>query len=84
MTIEEFKAWVDGFSTAIDGAPTAEQWGVIRAKLEAVSGSGGVNWQTVKTPPGLDLKPRLDVPVIDLNRVTCVSGNQVAMAGGKG
>lgn len=33
MTINEFKAWLDGFSAAIDGAPTPEQWDTIRAKL---------------------------------------------------
>ncbi|PJN93936.1 hypothetical protein CNY89_17465 [Amaricoccus sp. HAR-UPW-R2A-40] len=33
MTLNEFRAWFDGFSEALDGAPTAEQWAKVRAKL---------------------------------------------------
>lgn len=36
MTIAEFKAWLDGFEAAMNGAPTEEQWAKIKAKLEAV------------------------------------------------
>ncbi len=36
MTLGEFKAWLDGFSAAINGAPTAEQWATIREKLGEV------------------------------------------------
>ncbi len=36
MTLGEFKAWLDGFSAAINGAPTVEQWATIREKLSEV------------------------------------------------
>jgi len=36
MTLSEFRAWLDGFSEAINGAPTAEQWVVILAKFKDV------------------------------------------------
>ena len=33
MTLNEFRAWFDGFSEAIGDAPTPEQWAKIKAKL---------------------------------------------------
>jgi hypothetical protein len=36
MTLNEFRAWLDGYAASIDGAPTAEQWEAIKAKLVAV------------------------------------------------
>ena len=33
MTLNEFRAWFDGFSEAIGDAPTPEQWARIKAKL---------------------------------------------------
>ena len=36
MTLSEFKAWLDGFSAAIEGAPSPDQWAAIRAKLDTV------------------------------------------------
>lgn len=36
MTLSEFRSWLDGFSEAIDGAPNAEQWEKIKAKLATV------------------------------------------------
>lgn len=36
MTLSEFKAWLEGYSAAIDGAPTPEQWQVIQGKLKEV------------------------------------------------
>lgn len=33
MTISEFQAWLDGFSEAIDGAPTPAQWEKIKEKV---------------------------------------------------
>lgn len=36
MTFSEFKAWLDGFNEAIDGAPTEEQWQRIMEKMEQV------------------------------------------------
>ncbi|WP_209233559.1 hypothetical protein [Rhizobium sp. 16-449-1b] len=37
MSLSEFKAWLDGFETAMGGnPPTAEQWAAIKAKLAKV------------------------------------------------
>lgn len=33
MTLNEFKAWLDGYGAAIQGEPTADQWAVIQGKL---------------------------------------------------
>lgn len=45
MTVNEFKAWIDGFSAAINGAPTLEQWDTIKAKLAMVEGNiASMNW----------------------------------------
>lgn len=38
MTVSEFKAWLEGFETALGGnPPSAEQWAAIKAKLAKVS-----------------------------------------------
>ena len=37
MTLNEFRAWLDGFEAAMADAPTAEQWAKIKAKLGTVS-----------------------------------------------
>lgn len=39
MTLQEFKAWLDGFSDAMGDAPTAHQWAKIKAKLATVQGA---------------------------------------------
>lgn len=45
MTVNEFKAWIDGFGAAINGAPTLDQWDTIKAKLAMVEGNAAlVNW----------------------------------------
>lgn len=33
LNLPEFKAWLEGFSEAIAGAPTPDQWAKIKAKL---------------------------------------------------
>lgn len=35
MTLAEFKAWLEGFEASVSGAPTADQWAAIKAKLAA-------------------------------------------------
>ncbi|WP_395543286.1 hypothetical protein [Neotabrizicola sp. sgz301269] len=40
MTLNEFKAWLEGFEAAMGDAPTPEQWKTIKAKLAGVSASG--------------------------------------------
>jgi hypothetical protein len=37
MTINEFKAWLEGFDAAVKTAPTTEQWEQVKRKLETVS-----------------------------------------------
>lgn len=36
MTINEFRAWLDGFKEAIGEAPTPEQWAKVLQKLDEV------------------------------------------------
>ena len=33
MTVKELKAWLEGFSEAIDGAPTEKQWELVKEKI---------------------------------------------------
>lgn len=40
MKLNEFKAWLEGFTDAMGDAPTPEQWKKIRAKLNTVTESG--------------------------------------------
>ncbi len=35
-TIEEFKAWLDGFTESMKGAPSEKQWKRIQEKLKEV------------------------------------------------
>lgn len=42
MTLNEFRAWFDGFSEAIGGAPTPEQWAKIKAKVHGLDPLGGL------------------------------------------
>ena len=36
MTVNEFKAWLDGFSYGIGANPTPEQWSLIKEKLNTI------------------------------------------------
>lgn len=48
MTVNEFKAWLEGFETAIGGSPpSAEQWAAIKAKLAKVSDTPKVTYRDV-------------------------------------
>lgn len=54
MTLNEFKAWLEGFSEAFEGAaPNADQWSKIVGKLESVK-------QAVEIKPSIttDVYPR--------------------------
>lgn len=42
MTLNEFRAWFDGFSEAIGDAPTPDQWAKIKAKVDALDASVAV------------------------------------------
>lgn len=39
MTVEQFKAWFEGFSEGVDGAPTKEQFDRIRQKVAELKGT---------------------------------------------
>lgn len=43
MTLNEFKAWFEGFTEAMDGAPSADQWAKIKAKLDQVRAAEPLN-----------------------------------------
>lgn len=38
MTLAEFKAWFDGFTESMDGAPDAKQWKRIKARVKEIDG----------------------------------------------
>ena len=38
MTLADFKAWFEGFTENMDGAPNAEQWKRIRKKVKEIDG----------------------------------------------
>jgi hypothetical protein len=38
MTLAEFKAWFEGFTEDMDGAPNEKQWKRIKAKVKAIDG----------------------------------------------
>jgi hypothetical protein len=38
MTLSEFKAWFEGFTEDMDGAPNEKQWKRIKARVKDISG----------------------------------------------
>ncbi|RJO66990.1 MAG: hypothetical protein C4523_10890 [Myxococcales bacterium] len=38
MTPQEFKAWFDGFTEALEGTPTDDQWKRIKARVAEIDG----------------------------------------------
>jgi hypothetical protein len=38
MTPSEFKAWFDGFTEALDGVPSKDQWSRIKARVAEIDG----------------------------------------------
>lgn len=38
MTLSEFKAWFDGFTEDMDGAPTEKQWERIKGRVGEITG----------------------------------------------
>jgi hypothetical protein len=38
MTLAEFKAWFDGFTEDMEGAPSAKQWKRIKARVAQIDG----------------------------------------------
>ena len=39
MQVSEFKAWFEGFTEAMTGPPTEEQWARIRAEVDEIDGT---------------------------------------------
>ncbi len=39
MTLQEFKAWFDGFTEAMEGAPNAAQWSRIKEQVGKIDGA---------------------------------------------
>ncbi len=77
MTISEFDAWLDGFEAAFDGAPSAEQWLVIRAKFSEVVRDEEVVWDEgwpqrhpFYTAPDNSLPPVISQPWMSTWRTT--------------
>lgn len=38
MTLAEFKAWFEGFTESMDGAPDEKQWDRIKARVKEIDG----------------------------------------------
>lgn len=38
MTLSEFKAWFEGFTECMDGAPDQDQWKRIKARVKEIDG----------------------------------------------
>lgn len=58
MTPQEFKAWFEGFTEAMEGPPTAAQWDRIQQKVKSLGpsllpglGAPGLLPNTVRTTP---------------------------------
>lgn len=39
MTLEEFRAWFDGFTEEMSGPPTEKQWKRIKARVKEIDGN---------------------------------------------
>lgn len=72
MTLSEFKAWLDGYGAAIQGAPTEEQWGVIQKKLDEVIVTHPAPVVIPSTWPGTS--PSIPSYPYRIGEVTCETG----------
>ncbi len=84
MTLNEFRAWFDGFSEAIGDAPTPEQWERIKLKVNEHREGGEGTWtlpfpvRTIPTPqpvvaPQPYVSPSIPAwPGPRLGEVTCI------------
>jgi len=57
MTQQEFKAWFDGFTEAMEGPPNKKQWGRIKERVKEIDGAAITHplfvdryWQRYGTP----------------------------------
>ena len=58
MTLNEFKAWLDGFDAAIKDAPTPDQWSLIKDKLKTVNVINMHSTPVYRSPSINELMPR--------------------------
>jgi hypothetical protein len=63
MTLNEFKAWLDGFNAAINGAPTKVQWETIQKKFSEVQAEVVKVTEVVKIPEVIRESYPLPYPV---------------------
>lgn len=66
MTLNEFKAWLEGFSDAMGDAPTPEQWKKIKEKLARVDA-----FTLPNTTGPLYRRPDIGYPNIGQPWITC-------------
>lgn len=66
MTLNEFKAWLEGFSDAMGDAPTPEQWKKIKEKLARVDA-----FHLPVAPSPLYPSPNNGYPQIGQPWITC-------------
>lgn len=88
MTINEFKAWLEGFSEAMGSSPNVGQWRKIQERLVGVHG-GCVckhdrwwpSWYTYTYEPGVDWNTtttlKFDTSDSNTNWGYCTAANQI-------
>lgn len=73
MTLSEFKAWFEGYTEALDGAPDEKQWKRIKAQVAKIDGTPLT--QTVFIDRYRDYKwPSWPYPYVSYSAGTAVSG----------
>lgn len=84
MTLNEFRAWLDGFSAAMGDAPTPQQWATVLEKLATVEafpnipardwGIGPQKWDRASQPVGMNIQyasPNTNWPIVFDPYTTC-------------
>lgn len=71
MTINEFRAWLDGFKESVGNAPTPDQWAKVQEKLATVNISWGI-------PPSI---PSASDPSFQLRNPTSATASCVYVNG---
>lgn len=60
MSEDNFKTWFSGFSRAVNGAPTKEQWEVLVAEISLIGNQSAIarlQEQAIKSPPSHPYNP---------------------------
>jgi hypothetical protein len=81
VTLSEFKAWFEGFTDNIDGAPTPEQWAKVKEKVALLSSPAlfhdprpvpfGQWAERLVYPPPVQIGPNTASPLPQNPIVTC-------------